>query len=83
MKITPLILAPLMLALILSSCAPDRAIRSEKTQLAAEVRQEFLHSWNAYKKYAWGNDMLRPVSKAPVNWYKGTLLMTRLTPSIR
>jgi hypothetical protein len=39
---------------------------------------EFLHSWNAYKKYAWGHDILRPVSKAPVDWYKVSLLMTPL-----
>ena len=78
MKITSLILALLMLAVVLSSCSSDRAIRSEKSQLADQVRQEFLHSWNAYKKYAWGTDMLRPVSKTPVNWYKSTLLMTPL-----
>jgi mannosidase alpha-like ER degradation enhancer 2 len=78
MKITSLILALLMIAVMLSSCSTDRALRSEKAQLADQVRQEFLHSWNAYKKYAWGSDMLRPVSKTPVNWYKGTLLMTPL-----
>ena len=78
MKITSLILALLMLAVVLSSCSSDRAIRSEKSQLADQVRQEFLHSWNAYKKYAWGHDMLRPVSQTPVNWYKSTLLMTPL-----
>ena len=65
-----------MLALMLASCSSERALMSEKQQLAGEVRQEFLHSWNAYKKYAWGSDMLRPVSKTPLNWYKSTLLMT-------
>jgi len=30
--------------------------------VAAEVRAEFLHAWNGYKKYAWGHDQLLPVS---------------------
>ena len=63
---------------LFSSCATDRALREDQGRLADDVRQEFLHSWNAYKKYAWGHDMLRPVSKAPVDWYKATLLMTPL-----
>ena len=78
MKITTTILAAFALAMLLSSCSSERALRSEKEQLATEVRQEFLHSWNAYKKYAWGYDMLRPVSKSSLDWYKGTLLMTPL-----
>ena len=53
MKLTISILAALSLALLLSSCSSEQALRSEKDQIAAEVRQEFLHSWNAYKKYAW------------------------------
>ena len=61
---------------LFSSCTSDRAFREDQGRLADEVRQEVLHSWNAYKEYAWGHDMLRPVSKAPVDWYKVTLLMT-------
>jgi ER degradation enhancer, mannosidase alpha-like 2 len=78
MKITPLVLSFLFVSLFFFSCSSDKTLRTEKQQLAQEVRQEFMHSWNAYKKYAWGNDMLRPVSKSPVNWYKSTLLMTPL-----
>lgn len=46
--------------------------------LAAEVKKEFLHSWNAYKKYAWGHDGLRPISKTPYDWYSTPLYMTPL-----
>jgi ER degradation enhancer, mannosidase alpha-like 2 len=67
-----------MIAMILPSCGSDKGLRTEKAQMADEVRKEFLHSWNAYKKYAWGHDMLRPLSKKPVDWYKTTLLMTPL-----
>jgi ER degradation enhancer, mannosidase alpha-like 2 len=78
MKAMPLLIAAIVLASIFTSCVPDKALRSENAQLAQEVRQEFLHSWNAYKKYAWGHDMLRPVSKTYIDWYKTTLLMTPL-----
>ena len=46
------------------------------TQLATRVRAEFLHSWQAYEKYAWGHDELRPISKTPRDWYGESLLMT-------
>jgi mannosidase alpha-like ER degradation enhancer 2 len=42
----------------------------------ARVRQEFLHAWNAYVKYAWGHDELLPLSKQPKDWYGESLLMT-------
>ena len=46
--------------------------------LANEVKKEFLHSWNAYKKYAWGHDGLRPLSKTPYDWYSSPLYFTPL-----
>jgi hypothetical protein len=49
-------------------------------KLAAEVKAEFLHAWNGYKKYAWGHDDLKPLSKTHHDWYPQPLLMT---PSIR
>lgn len=45
-------------------------------KLAAEVKTEFLHAWNGYKKYAWGNDDLKPLSKSYHNWYPQPLLMS-------
>lgn len=45
-------------------------------QLAAEVRSEFLHAWNGYKKYAWGHDDLKPLSRSYHDWYADPLLMT-------
>jgi len=47
-----------------------------KYEYAEQVKQEFLHSWNAYKKYAWGQDQLKPLSKTFRNWYDESLLMT-------
>ncbi|WP_235215582.1 glycoside hydrolase family 47 protein [Phaeacidiphilus oryzae] len=31
-------------------------------KIAAAVREEFLHAWNGYKKFAWGHDQVLPVS---------------------
>ena len=47
-----------------------------KPQLAAQVQAEFLHAWNGYKKYAWGHDDLKPLSKTYHDWYDEPLLMT-------
>lgn len=41
-----------------------------------QVRSEFLHAWRGYKKYAWGHDDLRPLSKAAHDWYRQSLYMT-------
>lgn len=43
---------------------------------AEQVKGEFLHAWNGYKKYAWGNDDLKPLSKSFHNWYPQPLLMS-------
>ena len=50
----------------------------DKARLAEEVRNEFLHSWNAYKRYAWGHDGVRPLSKTYYDWYSVPLYMTAL-----
>jgi mannosidase alpha-like ER degradation enhancer 2 len=44
--------------------------------LAASVREEFLSSWKAYERFAWGHDELRPVSRTSRDWYGESLLMT-------
>ena len=48
----------------------------DKSRLADEVRKEFLHSWTAYKKYAWGHDGLKPLSKTYYDWYSVPLYMS-------
>jgi glycosyl hydrolase family 47 len=44
--------------------------------MAEKVRQEFLHAWSGYKKYAWGHDELKPLSKSYHDWYGVSLYMT-------
>jgi len=40
---------------------------------AEEIKRETLRAWNAYKKYAWGYDVLLPLSKTGFNWYEESL----------
>ena len=52
------------------------AIEIDKAAMAEKVKTEFLHSWNAYKEFAWGHDALKPLSKSYRDWYPESLLMT-------
>jgi hypothetical protein len=76
MKFLPLLIVAITAALVFTSCGSNNAIRSDTAQLAQEVRQEFIHSWNAYKKYAWGHDGLKPLSKTYYDWYSAPLYMS-------
>lgn len=48
----------------------------DKKGYSVKVKEAFKHSWNAYKKYAWGQDQPKPLSKTFRNWYGESLLMT-------
>ena len=48
----------------------------DRKALADRVKAEFLHAWNGYKKYCWGHDDLKPLSKTCRDWYGEPLLMT-------
>lgn len=65
----------LILTIVATSLAQSKQ-KVDKKQLAAQVKGEFLHAWNGYKKYAWGHDDLQPLTKTPKDWYGQTLLMT-------
>jgi hypothetical protein len=56
----------LMLACLASTAAPQEVTTE---QLANRVRAEFLHAWQGYKKYAWGHDAYKPLSKTSEDWY--------------
>jgi mannosidase alpha-like ER degradation enhancer 2 len=63
-----------LLAVLLSTASP--ALAQTRTRLQQQVRAEFLHAWDGYKKYAWGHDDLKPLSKTYHDWYAEPLLMT-------
>jgi ER degradation enhancer, mannosidase alpha-like 2 len=74
MRVSKFVVAFLLVFL----CAPFARPQPlpNKQKLAAQVRAEFLHAWNGYKKYAWGHDDLKPLSKTHHDWYAEPLLMT-------
>lgn len=55
---------------------PDLATPVDAPAMAARIKAEFLHAWDGYRRYAWGHDELRPLSKKPFDWYGQSLLMT-------
>lgn len=62
--------------LLLLLLPPAIAAQTPNKKLAAEVKAEFLHAWNGYRKYAWGHDDLKPLTKTYHDWYPEPLLMT-------
>ena len=51
-------------------------VEAEAARLAARVKEETRHAWQGYKRYAWGHDALKPLSKTGHDWYAQSLLMT-------
>lgn len=49
---------------------------NERTMYAEKVKHEFLHAWDNYRKYAWGHDELKPLTRSYRDWYTHSLLMT-------
>jgi len=47
-----------------------------KTEMCDKVKAAAQKAWKGYKDYAWGGDDLRPLTKAPHNWYSHSMLMT-------
>ena len=56
--------------------APAARAPADRGALDARVRDEFRYSWDAYVRHAWGHDELRPLTRAPRDWYGATLLIT-------
>jgi len=62
------------LLITFSGCQTIEKKNSQGDQLMAEkIKAEFVRSWNAYKTYAWGHDVLLPVSKSYIDWYGQSL----------
>jgi hypothetical protein len=68
------ILAAIGAAILLTWTAGASAAPSPV--MAARVKAEFLHAWRNYRRYAWGHDELKPLSRMPRDWYGQSLLMT-------
>lgn len=44
-------------------------IRAKPNVMQIKIREAMRHSWNSYRQYSWGYDMLKPRAKAPDHWF--------------
>lgn len=65
--------ALVLMTLVLGGAPPPPP---DAAALAARVKASFLHAWEGYKRFAWGHDELKPLSRAPHDWHGGSLLVT-------
>ena len=74
----------IVLILIITGIACDPSSKNTKTSVTQnttdtlsynteEIKFETLRAWKAYKQYAWGYDVLLPLSKTGFNWYETSL----------
>lgn len=60
--------------IVFSACQPvERKTGTDDQLITEKIKSEFLRSWNAYKTYAWGHDVLLPLSKSYMDWYADPL----------
>lgn len=63
--------------------APGNLSKSDAkwAPMAGEVRDAFLHAWRGYKRYAWGQDELKPLSKKGTDTFGnvGMMILDSLT----
>lgn len=65
------------LVLIFASCTSKRnAPDPVQNPLAKEVIDETRRTWDAYKTYAWGHDVLKPISREYHDWYEESLYIS-------
>lgn len=68
----------LIIALMYWSCTGQNQAgdNTAENALAQEVIDETLRSWQSYKQYAWGHDVLAPLSKTFKDWYREPLYIS-------
>lgn len=68
----------ILLAVLIAatSSVAAQVTSGDRRELADEVKVEFLHAWNGYKKHCWGHDDLKPLSRTCRDWYEIPVLMT-------
>ncbi len=54
---------------------PQKNTLSQTSQ-AESIKNDMLHAWTAYKTYAWGHDVLKPLSKTGYDWYNRSLFIS-------
>jgi predicted alpha-1,2-mannosidase len=57
---------------------PSMSDPVDRAALATAAREATRDAWEAYRRYAWGHDQLRPLSRGFRDWYGVSLQMTPL-----
>lgn len=52
-------------------------MKAQTAELSASIKQEFVKAWDTYRRYAWGHDELKPLTRQYTNWYEEPL---RISP---
>ena len=76
MKKVRFIILLILLSVSAEFISAQQTASVDKTAMASAVKAEFLHAWTGYKKYCWGHDDLKPISKTCRDWYGTPILMT-------
>lgn len=66
----------IVLTIFISACqntTKKRQTIKQENVLAEDIKAEFIRSWEGYKTYAWGHDVLLPLSKSYQDWYEESL----------
>ena len=71
-----MLVAALVIAILPFAASAQSQQTGRDSELAAQVRKEFIHAWNGYKRYCWGHDDLKPISKTCRDWYGTPIYMT-------
>ncbi|HET7813477.1 MAG TPA: glycoside hydrolase family 47 protein, partial [Candidatus Baltobacteraceae bacterium] len=54
------------------SHVPQTDALKHPQDIAKQIKAEYLHAWNGYKRFAWGSDEVLPVSGKPKNFFVDT-----------
>lgn len=77
MKIVKFLWVGFLIALLFACKSGQNDKKGAETEfdfsLREDVKAEFIRSWESYKKYAWGHDVLLPLSKGYHDWYEQSL----------
>jgi ER degradation enhancer, mannosidase alpha-like 2 len=76
-RIPSTILAVFLASLQITGPAQTMSQRT-KTNEREKIRKACTYAWDGYKKYAWGYDGLKPISRQGMNWYGVSFVMTPL-----
>jgi len=64
------------LMIFLLGCVNSTQKETYKTIWSEHVKNETKRTWQAYQQYAWGYDVLLPISKGAKNWYNEPLYIS-------